>query len=44
MAEVFAYIVPMALLVLLVLLYYIQRLSDDRQARGHQYPIQVKGV
>ena len=42
-AEVFAHLVSIAPLALLLLLYYIQMLLEDRQARGHRYPIQDTG-
>ena len=42
-AEVFAHLVSMAPLALLVLLYYIHMQLEDRQARGHQYPIKDTG-
>ena len=41
--EVFAHLVSMAPLALLVLLYYINMRSEDRQARGHRYPIRDTG-
>ena len=41
--EVFAPLVSIAPLALLVLLYYIHMWREDRQASGHQYPIQDTG-
>ena len=41
--EVFAPLVSIAPLALLVLLYYINMRSEDRQARGHWYPIRDTG-
>ena len=41
--EVFAYSVSMIPLALLVFLYYIHMLLEDRQARGYRYPIQDTG-
>ena len=41
--EVFAPLVSIAPLALLVLLYYIHMLLEDRQARGYRYPIQDTG-
>ena len=41
--EVFAHLVSIAPLALLVLLYYINMRSKDRQAMGHRYPIQDTG-
>ena len=38
--EVFAHLFSIAPLALLVLLYYIHMRLEDRQARGHRYPIQ----
>ena len=41
--EVFAHMVSMVPIALLVLLCYIHMWLEDRQARGHRYPIQDTG-